>query len=311
MSFQQIKEIATNKVFLTILAWVARVFALVLSWSILTSIAPGIVSDVSTMSTTGLFITIGSAILLYTIIVQPAVNAYQKTKTKAERVSAPTAHILDFTSLSTRESALHIPQSVPNSLRESVIWEAEMSGDTTAVGVERAAKVVIDRYRGGIPATDVADVLAIHESGHATVALALGRAVVGIKRDSQSGATYSLNQVSSPTSEDIWNDMILTVAGTQAEELWSDWKSKYPTNGHDDRSDSMGFVTILTFAGWSPDPSVNSDIDSLLRFAQLEARRILVENKDTHDALSALVREKDFVSAAEILEVAKKFRPTA
>jgi len=313
MFSNRIRETAKNKNFLTARFWGARVLALALALYLLVDLAPLIVKGFGELSATEV-VAIGGALLLsYLIIVRPVIETIvnRRDAKKAAALTPATAAIVDFSSLSTRESALHIPTNVPNRLREAVIWEAEMSEDISPTGVAAAAKTVLDRYRGGIPQDDVAHVLAVHEAGHATVALALGRAVVGIKRDDHSGATYSLNQFSSPTSLDIWNDMILTVAGTQAEQLWSKWDNKYPTNGHDDRSDAMGFVTILTFAGWTPDASVNSDIDSLLRHAQKEARRILLENKTTHDELAALVLAKDVVTAAEILEVAKKNKPAA
>lgn len=314
--FNKIKSFLTSKRTLVVLSSSARFLALFLAMYLIVQLTPLITNSVNDGGfTQGLIISAAAVTLAFFFVVRPMLQTIAVEKMKREAAQQQqTNEVVDFSSLSTRASALHIPNTVPSGLRESVIWEAEMSGDVSKSGVEAAAKMVVDRARDGVPVDQVPEILAIHESGHATVALALGRAVVGIRRDQKaghtySGATYSLNAIGSPTSEDLWNDMVLTVAGTQAEQLWfPKWLNKFPTNGHDDRSDAMGYVTILAFNGWSPREDVPSTMDALLRFAQLEARRILTENQDMFDELVSLVKAQPVINAAEILEIAKKHK---
>lgn len=305
--FDRIQTFRRKPIVQTISFWASRVLIVLLSLALWATDFGSLTRSLSKPANAVLLLAIAFNIwVVYAMLYKPIRELRAMNKEQA-RVFGDAPDI----ALMSHQSVEFIPSTVPEEMRISVIWHAEMKGDVSQAGIEAAAEFVTARYRSGLSHADVADELAVHEAGHATVSLALGRAVVAIERNGGAGFTYSLNQVASPRAEDIWADLVVTVAGAQAEKLWSKYNLLYPNDGHDDRATSTEYIHALLFAGWTPDDSVVLGFDSILFAAQEEARRILNDYQPLHDELRKLVASSEFVGSEPILALAKKYVPFA
>lgn len=299
----KIKAFVARDAVQVVLFWSARIIALTLTIYLAASLLPAVVQMLSDSNNLAqALVVLVMFIAFYAFLVSPLIVMTKNFL----RANQKQAGVTDAMLLKSHKSASYIPKGVPEVVKPLIVWRAEMSGDTSAEGIQRASAAVMERYSGGIRPNDVAYELAVHEAGHATVSLALGRAVVSIERGHREGATYSLAQTAAPRAKDVWDDLVVTVAGAQAEKLWSSYQLMYVTNSKDDREECVGYINALLFAGWTPNEETSLSYDGILFAAQNEARRILTDYQPLHDELTQLVKENGVVDSPLIIEVARK-----